>query len=40
MIAFVSISFTAPNVETLQVFEILCGIPWGVFQTRSSFRIR
>lgn len=31
--AFVSISFTAQNVETLQVFEILCGIPWGVFQT-------
>ncbi|KAL8277833.1 hypothetical protein RQP46_009816 [Phenoliferia psychrophenolica] len=31
--AFISISFTAQNVETLQVFEILCGIPWGVFQT-------
>ncbi|KAK4703273.1 MFS transporter, SP family, general alpha glucoside:H+ symporter, partial [Phenoliferia sp. Uapishka_3] len=33
VIGFVSISFTAPNVQTLQVFEVLCGIPWGVFQT-------
>lgn len=33
IIAFTSIFFTAPNVETLLVAEILCGIPWGVFQT-------
>lgn len=33
VIAFTSIFFTAPNVETLLVAEILCGIPWGVFQT-------
>ncbi|RDW75153.1 maltose permease MAL61-2 [Coleophoma cylindrospora] len=33
IIAFTAIFFTAPNVETLQVAEILCGIPWGVFQT-------
>ncbi|CAN8096176.1 unnamed protein product [Discula destructiva] len=25
--------FTAQNVETLLAAEILCGIPWGVFQT-------
>ncbi|KPI41012.1 Maltose permease MAL61 [Cyphellophora attinorum] len=25
--------FTAQSVEILQVAEILCGIPWGVFQT-------
>jgi SP family general alpha glucoside:H+ symporter-like MFS transporter len=33
IIAFTAIFFTAQNVETLQVAEILCGIPWGVFQT-------
>ncbi|KAG9230496.1 sugar porter family MFS transporter [Amylocarpus encephaloides] len=33
VIAFTSIFFTAQNVETLLVAEILCGIPWGVFQT-------
>jgi SP family general alpha glucoside:H+ symporter-like MFS transporter len=31
--AFTTIFFTAPNVETLLVAEILCGIPWGIFQT-------
>lgn len=31
--AFVTIFFTAPNVEALLVAEILCGIPWGIFQT-------
>ncbi|OJJ45306.1 hypothetical protein ASPZODRAFT_143947 [Penicilliopsis zonata CBS 506.65] len=29
----IAIFFTAPNVEALLVGEILCGIPWGVFQT-------
>jgi MFS transporter, SP family, general alpha glucoside:H+ symporter len=33
IIAFTAIFFTAQNVVTLQVAEILCGIPWGVFQT-------
>jgi SP family general alpha glucoside:H+ symporter-like MFS transporter len=31
--AFISIFFTAQNVQTLLAGEILCGIPWGVFQT-------
>ena len=30
---FTAIFFTAQNVQTLLVAEILCGIPWGVFQT-------
>ncbi|KAK7052770.1 MFS general substrate transporter [Favolaschia claudopus] len=30
---FQTIFFTAQNVIELQVAEILCGIPWGVFQT-------
>ncbi|PQE26744.1 MFS alpha-glucoside transporter protein [Rutstroemia sp. NJR-2017a BVV2] len=33
IIAFTAIFFTAQNVIALQVAEILCGIPWGVFQT-------
>lgn len=33
IIAFTAIFFTAQNVISLQVAEILCGIPWGVFQT-------
>jgi SP family general alpha glucoside:H+ symporter-like MFS transporter len=31
--AFVTIFFTAQNVVHLLVAEILCGIPWGIFQT-------
>ncbi|PKK48696.1 hypothetical protein CI102_6644 [Trichoderma harzianum] len=31
--AFTAIFFTAPNIQTLLVAEILCGIPWGIFQT-------
>ncbi|KAH8700999.1 putative MFS alpha-glucoside transporter [Talaromyces proteolyticus] len=31
--AFTAIFFTAQNVQTLLAGEILCGIPWGVFQT-------
>ncbi|KAK1922404.1 putative MFS alpha-glucoside transporter [Papiliotrema laurentii] len=31
--AFIAIFFTAPNIQTLLVAEILAGIPWGVFQT-------
>ncbi|KAI5860835.1 sugar transporter [Durotheca rogersii] len=33
LIAFTTIFFTAQTVVHLQVAEILCGIPWGVFQT-------
>ncbi|KAK4626468.1 Alpha-glucosides permease MPH2 [Fulvia fulva] len=33
IIAFITIFFTAPNIETLLIGEILCGMPWGVFQT-------
>lgn len=33
IIAWTSIFFTAQNVVSLLVAEILCGIPWGVFQT-------
>ncbi|EEQ91194.1 MFS transporter, SP family, general alpha glucoside:H+ symporter [Blastomyces dermatitidis ER-3] len=29
----ITVFFTAQNVEALLVAEILCGIPWGVFQT-------
>jgi MFS family permease len=36
MIAFFFFPFFAPNVETLLVGEILCGIPWGVFQTLTT----
>jgi SP family general alpha glucoside:H+ symporter-like MFS transporter len=36
IIAFTAIFFTAKNVIAIQVAEILCGIPWGVFQTRKS----
>ncbi|KAJ5133367.1 hypothetical protein N7448_001604 [Penicillium atrosanguineum] len=31
--AWTAIFFTAPNVQSLLAAEILCGIPWGVFQT-------
>ena len=33
IIAFTAIFFTAQSVVDIQVAEILCGIPWGVFQT-------
>ncbi|CZR65115.1 probable alpha-glucoside transport protein [Phialocephala subalpina] len=33
IIAFTAIFFTAKDVIDLQIAEILCGIPWGVFQT-------
>ncbi|SPO01521.1 probable alpha-glucoside transport protein [Cephalotrichum gorgonifer] len=31
--AFTAIFFTAQNVQTLLAAEILCGVPWGIFQT-------
>ena len=33
MIAFVFVLFFAPNIEVLVVGEVLCGIPWGAFQS-------
>jgi len=36
VICFIFISFFAPNVQTLLAAEILCGIPWGVFQTLTT----
>ena len=34
--AFIFVLFFAPGVEVLLVGEILCGIPWGVFQTLTT----
>jgi MFS transporter, SP family, general alpha glucoside:H+ symporter len=36
MVCFIFIPFFSPNIETLLVGEILCGIPWGVFQTLTT----
>ncbi|TLD19585.1 hypothetical protein PspLS_09582 [Pyricularia sp. CBS 133598] len=33
MIAFIFVLFFAPNVEVLVLGEVLCGIPWGAFQS-------
>ena len=33
VVCFIFIAFFAQNVQTLLVAEILCGLPWGVFQT-------
>ena len=33
IVGFTAIFFTAQNVVHLLVAEILCGIPWGIFQT-------
>ncbi|KAK4139894.1 general substrate transporter [Dichotomopilus funicola] len=33
MIGFIFVLFFAPNVQVLVVGEILCGIPWGAFQS-------
>lgn len=33
LIGFIAIFVFAPNVQTLQVAEVLAGIPWGIFQT-------
>ncbi|KAK8042538.1 hypothetical protein PG994_013021 [Apiospora phragmitis] len=33
MILFVFVLFFAPNVQVLVVGEVLCGIPWGAFQS-------
>ncbi|KZO95967.1 putative maltose permease [Calocera viscosa TUFC12733] len=36
VIGFIFINFFSPNVQVLLVGEILCGIPWGVFQTLTT----
>ncbi|KAL8281537.1 hypothetical protein RQP46_006221 [Phenoliferia psychrophenolica] len=36
MTAFVGITFSAKNIEVLLVGELLCGLPWGVFQTLTT----
>lgn len=36
MIAFIFVLFFAPNIQVLVLGEVLCGIPWGVFQTLST----
>ncbi|KAH6673021.1 general alpha-glucoside permease [Halenospora varia] len=36
MIGFIFIQFFAPNVQTLLIGEIFCGIPWGIFQTLTT----
>jgi SP family general alpha glucoside:H+ symporter-like MFS transporter len=36
VICFVFLAFFAVNVEMLEAAEILCGIPWGVFQTLTT----
>lgn len=36
VICFIFINFFAPDVNTLLAGEILCGIPWGVFQTLTT----
>jgi SP family general alpha glucoside:H+ symporter-like MFS transporter len=36
MIAFIFIPFFSHNLPTLLAGEILCGIPWGVFQTLTT----
>ncbi|KAI1442078.1 sugar transporter [Annulohypoxylon stygium] len=33
MIMFVFVLFFAPNIQVLVVGEVLCGIPWGAFQS-------
>jgi MFS transporter, SP family, general alpha glucoside:H+ symporter len=35
-IGFIFIAFFAKNVQMLQVYEILMGIPWGIFQTLTT----
>ena len=36
MIGFIFILFFAPNVQTLVIGEVFCGIPWGIFQTLTT----
>jgi SP family general alpha glucoside:H+ symporter-like MFS transporter len=36
MTAFIFILFFAPNIQTLVIGEVFCGIPWGMFQTLTT----
>ncbi|KAF2727680.1 MFS maltose permease-like protein [Polyplosphaeria fusca] len=36
MIAFIFILFFAPNIQTLVIGEVFCGLPWGIFQTLTT----
>jgi len=36
MTCFIFILFFAPNVQTLVIGEVFCGIPWGMFQTLTT----
>ena len=36
MIAAIFVPFFSQNLPTLLAGEILCGIPWGVFQTLTT----
>lgn len=36
MTGFIFVPFFAENLIVLEVGEILCGIPWGVFQTLTT----
>ncbi|CAN6674671.1 general alpha-glucoside permease [Trichomonascus vanleenenianus] len=36
---FIFLQFFAPSVEVLLVGEILCGIPWGIFQTSAPIYV-
>jgi MFS transporter, SP family, general alpha glucoside:H+ symporter len=36
MVCFIFLAFFAVNVKMLEAAEILCGIPWGVFQTLTT----
>ncbi|KAM0754348.1 MFS alpha-glucoside transporter-like protein [Meredithblackwellia eburnea MCA 4105] len=36
IIAFIAITFTAKSITVLLVGELLCGFPWGVFQTLTT----
>lgn len=36
MTAFIFVLFFAPTIEVLVVGEVLCGIPWGMFQTLTT----
>ena len=36
VVAFIFLLFFAQNLQTLLAGEILCGIPWGVFQTLTT----
>lgn len=36
MTAAIFILFFAPSIEVLVIGEVICGIPWGMFQTLTT----